>query len=163
MKSDLRRAVLVVAAVVSALCFTTALPASAAPPNEQYDYTDPAQTGCSTSGVTIWAKDLRHPVSGLVTGRMEVRYSMVCETNWVRINTYVGGASARKIIQRYRTHAPAGGSVPFAEDNTVDTYLGWSYGLQFYALSWVCIAVGGVIELNGEVIGSNGQALDQVC
>lgn len=163
MKSQLRRLALFVAAVVSALCLTTALPASAAPPYGQYDYTDPAQTGCSASAITIWSKDLRHPVSGVVNGRMEVRYSTVCETNWVRVNNYVNGASARKIIQRYRTHAPNGGTVEFAEDNTVDTYFGWSYGLQFYAPSWVCIAVGGVIELNGQVIGSNGQGLDQVC
>jgi hypothetical protein len=163
MESHFRRASLVVAAIVAALFLTATAQANAAPPYGQYDYTDPAQTGCAASAVTIWAKDLRHPVSGAVTGRMEVRYSTACETNWVRINNYVNGASARKIIQRYRTNAPGGGSVEFAEDNTVDTYYGWSYGLQFYAPAWVCVAVGGVIELGGQVIGSNGQGLDQVC
>jgi hypothetical protein len=162
-KSQLRRAALIVAATLSALSLATVPSAGAAPPYGQYDYTDPAQTGCSASAATIWSKDLRHPVSGVVNGRMEVRYSTVCETNWVRVNNYVNGAKARKLIQRSRTHAPAGGVVEFAQDNTVDTYFGWSYGLQFYAPSWVCVAVGGVIELNGQVIGSNGQALDQVC
>lgn len=162
MSTGIRRAV-VAALVAVATCFVSGVQASAAPPYLQYDYTDPAQTGCSATGVTIWAKDLTHPVTGAVTGRMELRYSTACETNWVRINNYVNGASARKIIQRYRTNAPGGGSVEFAQDNTVDTYYGWSYGLQFYAPSWVCVAVGGVIELNGQVIGHNGQGLEQVC
>jgi hypothetical protein len=151
-----------VAVVLGVLCLV-APQADAAPPNLQYDYTDPAQTGCSASATTIWAKDLTNPASGVITGRMEVRYSTACQTNWVRVNNYVNGATARKIIQRYRTNAPEGGSVPFAEDSTADTYFGWSYGLQFYAPSWVCVAVGGVIELNGQTIGINGQGLDQVC
>lgn len=94
---------------------------------------------------------------------MEVRYSTTCQTNWVRVDNYVNGASASKIVQRYRTHAPTGGSVPFAEDITVDTYFGWSYGLPFYAPSWVCVAVGDVIEQDEQVIGTNGPGLDQVC
>lgn len=161
--TNLLRRVALVAATAAALLSVAVLPATAAPPYLQYDYTDPAQRGCSTSAVTIWAKDLRHPATGAVTGRMEVRYSTACQTNWVRVNNYVNGATAHKTIQRYRTHAPEGGSVPFASDTTADTYFGWSYGLQFYAPSWVCVAVGGVIEHNGQVVGTNGQSVDVVC
>ncbi|MEU8051665.1 DUF2690 domain-containing protein [Micromonospora harpali] len=135
----------------------------AAPPGSGYDYTDPAQTGCSATGITIWSKELRHPATGAVNGVLELRYSTACETNWVRVNNYVNGAAAVKIIARPRVHAPTGGSLEYATDSTVDVYYGWSYGLQFYAPSWVCVDVGGMITLNGVVLGSNGQALDRVC
>ncbi|RAN97440.1 hypothetical protein GAR05_03560 [Micromonospora saelicesensis] len=135
----------------------------AAPPGNGYDYTDPAQTGCSATGITIWSKELRHPATGAVNGVMELRYSTACETNWVRVNNYVNGAAARKIIVRPRVHAPAGGSLEYAEDSTVDVYHGWSYGLQVYAPSWVCVDVGAVLIDGTAVIGSNGQALDRVC
>ncbi|SCL26930.1 Protein of unknown function [Micromonospora pallida] len=155
----------IVAALVLAvgLALAPAGTAQAAPPGTGYDYTDPAQTGCSASAITIWSKDLRHPATGVVNGVMELRYSTVCQTNWVRVNNYVSGAAARKIIVRPRVHAPYGGSLEYAMDSTVDVYYGWSYGLQFYAPSWVCVEVGAVLTLGTEVIGQNGQALDQVC
>lgn len=150
-------------ALAAGLALAPARFAHAAPPGAGYDYTDPAQTGCSATGVTIWSKQLRHPATGVVNGVMELRYSTACQTNWARVNNYVAGAAARKIIVRQRVHAPEGGSLEYATDNTVDVYQGWSYGLQFYAPSWVCVQVGATLTLGETVIGSNGQALDQVC
>ncbi|QDY11158.1 DUF2690 domain-containing protein [Micromonospora sp. HM134] len=150
-------------ALTVGLVLGTAGPTQAAPPGSGYDYTDPAQTGCSATGITIWSKELRHPATGTVNGVMELRYSTACETNWVRVNNYIPGAAATKIITRPRVHAPAGGSLEYATDSTTDVYYGWSYGLQFYAPSWVCVDVGAVLTLNNAVIGSNGQALDRVC
>jgi hypothetical protein len=150
-------------ALIVGLALVPAGTAQAAQPGTGYDYTDPAQMGCSASAITIWSKELRHPATGAVNGVMELRYSTVCQTNWVRVNNYVSGAAARKIIVRPRVHTPYGGSLEYAMDSTVDVYYGWSYGLQFYAPSWVCVEVGAVLTLGTEVIGQNGQALDQVC
>ena len=150
-------------ALAAGLVLASAPSAQAAPPGSGYDHTDPAQTGCSATAITIWTKQLRHPATGVVNGAMELRYSTACQTNWVRVDNYVNGAAARKIIVRQRVHAPEGGSLEYAIDNTVDVYHGWSYGLQLYAPSWVCVEVGAVLTLGDTVIGSNGQALDQVC
>lgn len=148
--------------LIAALTALSAQAAQAAGPNGN-DFTDPAQTGCSNTAVTVWSKNLIHPVTGVVNGRMELRYSTACQTNWVRINNYVNGATAEKILVRQREYLPEGGTVPYAEDHTSDTFYGWSYGLQLYAPAWMCVQVGGVIRLNGAVIASNGQALDRVC
>ncbi|WP_428964774.1 DUF2690 domain-containing protein [Micromonospora fluostatini] len=150
-------------ALTAGLALAPVQPVQAAPPGSQYDYTDPAQTGCSATAVTIWSKQLQHPVTGVVNGVMEVRYSTACQTNWVRVNNYVNGAAATKIMIRPRVHTPEGGSLEYASDTTVDVYHGWSYGLQFYAPSWVCIQVGATLTLGNEVIGSNGQSVDWVC
>lgn len=150
-------------ALVVGLTLVPAQAGQAAPPWGAYDYTDPAQTGCSATAITIWSKELRHPATGVVNGVMEVRYSTACETNWVRVNNYVNGAAAQKTIARLRTHAPGGGSVEYAIDTTTDVYYGWSYGLQFYAPAWVCVDVGAVLRVGDQVVGSNGQALDRVC
>jgi len=137
--------------------------AQAAPPGIGLDNSDPAVTGCSTSAITYWSKNLLNPATGAVNGTVELRYSRSCETNWVRVNNYVGGATAQKTLVRLRTNAPSGGSVPYGQDVTSDTVTGWSYGMQLYAPSWVCVEVGAVITLNGQVIASNGQSLDLVC
>ncbi|MFC4044526.1 DUF2690 domain-containing protein [Dactylosporangium siamense] len=147
----------------AAVAFVPSESAQAAPPGAGIDNTDPSSTGCSASAITYWSKNLTNPATGVVNGTMELRYSRSCETNWVRINNYVSGATAQKTIVRLHTYAPSGGSVPYAQDITSDTVTGWSYGMQLYAPSWVCVQVGGVITLNGQVIASNGQSLDWVC
>ncbi|WP_329171335.1 DUF2690 domain-containing protein [Streptomyces sp. NBC_01477] len=152
-------ACLVAAAVGVPLTTGTATAAT----GSQYDYTDPAATGCSGNAITYWSKNLLNPANGAVTGVVELRYSRTCQTNWVRVNNYVGGAVAEKIIVRPRTLLPQGGSLDYAQDVTDDALTGYSYGLQFYAPAGVCVEVGGVIRLNGVVVGNNGQTFDLVC
>ena len=141
----------------------TAGTAAAAPVESQYDYTDPAATGCSASAITYWSKSLLNPADGTVTGQVELRYSRACKTNWVRVDNYVSGAVARKFIARPWTELPEGGALDYAQDVTDDALTGYSYGLQFYAPAGVCVYVGGFVILNGVTVGQNGQTPDYVC
>lgn len=64
-------------AVLSGLAVGTAPAANAAS-------TDPLSSGCSNGATTIWSQTY------LGYGRVEVRYSPSCGTNWVRISQATG-------------------------------------------------------------------------
>jgi hypothetical protein len=109
MESHFWRAALVVAVVAAAVFPDSDSPGVRGAALRAVRLHRPAQTGCINSAITIWINDLRHPASGIVTGRMELRYSTACETSWVRINNYaVARVHARSSIATTRTPRVAG-------------------------------------------------------
>ncbi|QHF21699.1 DUF2690 domain-containing protein [Rathayibacter sp. VKM Ac-2762] len=74
--------VLAASVVLTATAIGGAPAANAAPTSG-----DPLATGCSTSASTIYMRNY------LGYGKVEVRYSSSCQTNWVRI-TNAGGRQA---------------------------------------------------------------------
>lgn len=107
--------------------------------------------------MTIASYPIHSTVSGSVVGTLEVRYSAACDTNWVRANNTVPGATVYKFIERYRTHLPAGGSLPYATQTEADVALGWSYGMQFDGASVACIGVGAwFTDSSGAIIATAG-------
>jgi hypothetical protein len=137
--------------------FTSAGSASAATPGAPYDNTDPSSTGCSADGVTIASYPIKDP-SNNVLGTVEVRYSATCNTNWVRVNNTVTGASADKYIERISSYnAGTNTGLPFTYTFAEDPGLGWSYGNQVGGASTNCINVWGrLVDSSGTIIANSG-------
>lgn len=49
---------------------------------------DPEEAGCAEGSLTVDGADIIDPVSGELVAMLELRYSRVCQTNWVRITRY---------------------------------------------------------------------------
>ena len=149
-----RTTLLAVGAAIALLTGAVAPVASAAP----YDGSNPATTGCANTAVVVATANVVNPQNGAITGVAELRYSTSCQTNWVRVNNYVSGATAIKNINRLASS----GYGAFSQSET-DSVTGWSYGMQAYAPGATCISWGGFITLNGQQIGSTGQSPIVTC
>lgn len=80
---------ILVPGVGAALTLVLALAGPASAAALPYDNTNPATTGCSGSGYTVGTRNIVS-VSGQVIGRVELRYSSVCGTNWGRTTSTIG-------------------------------------------------------------------------
>jgi hypothetical protein len=107
-----------------------------------WDYTNPATTGCATGSYAIASYPIKVNFTGATVGTLEVRWSPSCQTNWVRVNNTIGGSSYKYIL-RY-----AGPGYNSAVETEWDSGTGWSYSMQLYAP--------GCIEVYGDIYGPNG-------
>jgi hypothetical protein len=131
--------------------------AAAAAIGSPYDYSNPQTTGCAADGQSIASYPIRSTVTNAVVGTLEVRYSPSCDTNWVRANNTVPGATVHKYIERHRTHLPTSGTLPYASQTESDTALGWSYGMQFGGAAIACVGVGAwFTDSSGAIIATAG-------
>jgi hypothetical protein len=62
------------------------------------DGQDPVQTGCVNGAYTV-ASDYIYE-SGVVIGRVDLRYSPTCKTNWARTISYIGPETIDAVITR---------------------------------------------------------------
>jgi hypothetical protein len=86
----------------------TATPASAASCFGAYcEGQDPVDTGCSADAVTVATAAITNS-SGNVIGRVDLRWSNSCETNWTRTVSYIGGqqlvAQSIALSDQYSTY-----------------------------------------------------------
>lgn len=62
------------------------------------DGQDPVQTGCANGAYTV-ASDYIYQW-GVAIGRVDLRYSPACETNWTRTISYIGPETIDAVITR---------------------------------------------------------------
>ncbi|WP_181282091.1 DUF2690 domain-containing protein [Arthrobacter woluwensis] len=128
---NLARATIAGIVAICSLWFFAA-PANAA---ESHHGQDPQASGCAASASTIYSQAL---TGG---GRLEVRYSPVCETNWVRVT----GQGAYYIIGSIRS---LHGALPGEGVVGYHGYSGQSYwSPMVYAPGSTCVFIEGDIYL----------------
>jgi hypothetical protein len=54
------------------------------------DGKDPVQTGCSSNAYTVTSAPIYQQTSGRLIGRVYLRYSPSCGTNWAKVERYDG-------------------------------------------------------------------------
>lgn len=80
---------------------------------------DPNATGCSADATTLLSKNIVNS-SGQSIGKIELRWSPTCQTNWARVTSFIGSAPLGASVER-----EAGVDGPFAEEcvPTCDTFV----------------------------------------
>jgi len=86
------------AAAAMAVCcgatFSTLSHKAAAAPDRptRYDLDglDPMESGCAADAITVAEKDIYRNDDNTRIGKVELRYSRVCGTNWARVERYDG-------------------------------------------------------------------------
>jgi Protein of unknown function (DUF2690) len=118
---------------------SAALPARAAGcSGMSCDGQDPVQTGCVNDAYTV-ASDYIYE-SGVVIGRVDLRYSPTCGTNWTRTISYIGPETIDAVI----TRDDIGEHFDEYLDNVTNVYTD-----MIYAPSPICAQGGGIIYVNG--------------
>ena len=102
------------------------------------DGQDPVQTGCANSAYTI-ASDYIYRL-GIVIGRVDLRYSPTCETNWTRTISYMGPQTLDAVV----TEEDIGYHLNEYLDNVTNVYTD-----MIYAPSPICAQGLGIIYVNG--------------
>jgi hypothetical protein len=119
-----------------ALVLGLAGPASAAV--LPYDNTNPSSTGCAGSGYTVGTRNIVS-VTGQVIGRVELRYSNACGTNWSRVTSTIGTQQLLVWVDRPVDGAttwggPGGDPGPYASTS--------AFSDQLYGNGYVVCALG---------------------
>ncbi|MGH3175505.1 MAG: DUF2690 domain-containing protein [Streptosporangiaceae bacterium] len=129
-----------IALIISPLIlFSVAMPAQAAGCSGRgCDGGDPVQTGCVTGAYTV-ASDYIYYL-GTVIGRVDLRYSPVCETNWTRTISYIGPQSLDAVV----TEEDIGYHLNEYLDTVTSVYTD-----MIYAPSPTCAQGFGIIYVNG--------------
>jgi hypothetical protein len=147
-----RLASVVVAAVASAIALVgLAGPASAA--NLPYDNTNPVTTGCAASGYTVGSRSITS-ISGQAIGKVELRYSSACGTNWSRVTSYIGSTS----LLAWSTRSFDGVTTYGGPGGDPGPYYGTSaYSDQLYGNGYTVCAYGALPDPNnwGNYAGTN--------
>lgn len=146
-----RAAATAATALVSFVGIAAVAPSASALTANQYDHTDPtARIGpggraCNSQGYQI----NKTTYIGYSGAQLQVFYSTLCGTNWIRVtgNPY-GGAAVK-----YLNSSPDG---PGFNDRTIDYGSGSSYGLQMYAPGCIFVSVG--LYAPGDSLLGNGRA-----
>lgn len=129
----------IVLIISSLILFTAAMPAQAAGCSGMgCDGQDPVQTGCANSAYTI-ASDYIYRL-GIVIGRVDLRYSPTCETNWTRTISYMGPQTLDAVV----TEEDIGYHLNEYLDNVTNVYTD-----MIYAPSPICAQGLGIIYVNG--------------
>ena len=154
---------LVAAAALLLGGIVAATPASAGgPTGSPYDGTDPATTGCSANAITVFAKNMRNPTTQAITGQMEVRYSLTCQTNWIRVNNLVPGAATSMYLFRIPTYEPGSPLERAAWGDLTENYYGPVWSNQVFTGPTGCVYVRAEQRVNGRMVGSTGLSLTGV-
>jgi hypothetical protein len=85
-------ALLTIIALTLSLFFSTPPVAAAGCSGTGCDGKDPVQMGCSGDAYTVNSADIRNS-SNQVIGRVDLRWSPSCKTNWGKVVSYVGSAN----------------------------------------------------------------------
>jgi hypothetical protein len=115
------------------------------------------QTGCANSAYTVASEPILDPLAstpqGATIGRVELRYSTTCHTNWARVDSYIGSrwmeAFAYRPADRVSTLGAGGdpgpwnGTQVYSDQlygyNTVVCAYGTLYGYWGGWTSWVSV------------------------
>ena len=135
--SSVRRSAL---ALTSAGAIAVLLPiTTAGAATHPYDRTNPETTGCANSAYTVGSVNLKN-TAGTVIGRLELRYSNVCRTNWARVDSYVGNQNLYAYAQRQVDFVTTKG----ADGDPGPWYTSVAYSDQLYGYRLTVCAVGGI-------------------
>lgn len=96
---------------------------ASSPSRENCDSKDPQQQGCSGDAYTVTggSADIKDR-NGVVIGKVELRYSNTCQSNWCRVQSLIGAASLSGTINR-----EGGGSSSAKFDNVSSMYTDMVY------------------------------------
>ena len=72
---------------------------------------DPQASGCSANAITLSSARLLTPQGGNV-GSIEMRYSRICGTQWIRVNSSITSCSPHPCANMARIRRPAGPDGP---------------------------------------------------
>ncbi len=91
---------------------------ASSPSSENCDSKDPQEQGCGGDAYTVTGgtADIKDN-NGAVIGRVELRYSKTCQSNWSRVTSNIGAASLSGTINR-----EGGGSYSAKFDNVPSMY-----------------------------------------
>jgi Protein of unknown function (DUF2690) len=121
------------------ILFSAATPAQAAGCSGMgCDGQDPVQTGCVNGAYTVASDYIYY--FGTVIGRVDLRYSPTCETNWTRVISYIGPQYLDAVV----TEEDIGYHLNENLDNVTNVYTD-----MIYAPSPICAQGGGIIYVNG--------------
>jgi hypothetical protein len=124
----------------SLILFSRVLPAHAAECSGMgCDGQDPVQTGCVNGAYTVATDDI-YDNNGAVIGRVDLRYSPTCETNWTRTISYIGPQTLDAVV----TRDDIGYHLNEYLDNVTNVYTD-----MIYAPSPICAQGLGIIYENG--------------
>jgi hypothetical protein len=79
---------------------------------------DPQASGCSADAKTLASARLIAPFDGVDYGSIEMRYSNICGTQWIRINSRITDCSGEPCANDAtitRLSGPDGGSITFSD------------------------------------------------
>ena len=117
-----------------------------------YDNTDPSATGCAGSGYTVGSRNITS-VTGQVIGRVELRYSSACGTNWSRVVSTIGSRPllawvVRQVDGVSTAGGPGGDPGPYSGTS--------AFSDQLYGNGYVVCAWGALPDpANGNYTGTN--------
>jgi Protein of unknown function (DUF2690) len=103
------------------------------------DGQDPTLTGCASSAYTV-VSDYIYNSADTVIGRVDLRYSPTCGTNWARTTSYIGAETLDAVVTRDDQ------GIHYNEylNNVTNVYTD-----MIYAPTPACAQGGGIIYVNG--------------
>lgn len=140
-------------AAASAAAATLALAGPASAATLPYDNTSPTATGCVSSAYVVGPRVITSS-NGQAVGRVELRYSSGCGTNWSGVVSYIGvqpllAWSVRQADGATTWGGPGGDPGPYSSTT--------AYSDQLYGRGYVVCAWGAIPDPNngGAYTGSN--------
>lgn len=117
-----------------------------------YDNTNPSGTGCAGSGYTVGSRNIVS-VTGQVIGRVELRYSSACGTNWSRTVSTIGS----RPLLTWVVHQVDSATTYGGPGGDPGPYTGTSaFSDQLYGNGYVVCAWGALPDpANGNYTGTN--------
>jgi Protein of unknown function (DUF2690) len=100
---------------------------------------DPSLTGCASSAYTV-VSDYIYNSTSTIVGRVDLRYSPTCGTNWARTTSYIGAQTLDAVVTRNDE------GIHYNEylNNVTNVYTD-----MVYAPTPACAQAGGIIYING--------------
>lgn len=107
---------------------------------------DPEEAGCAEGSLTIDGADIVDPVTGELVALVELRFSRICQTNWVRITRF---ARAQLRMEAYLRDAD--GAILEETRVVVPRDQVYGYGGMWYAPKGRLLQACGIVEGMEEV------------
>ncbi len=102
---------------------------------------DPEEAGCAEGSLTIDGENIVDPASGELVAMLELRFSRICQTNWVRITRY---ARSPRRMEAYLRDSD--GKILEPTRVVVERDQVYGYGGMWYAPKGELLQACGVVE-----------------
>jgi hypothetical protein len=125
---------------------------------------DPAASGCSASVSVLNSMPMRLP-SGTQVGTIEMRYSKICKTQWIRVYSYYtncSGEPCRNSTYIYRPAGPDGGGVEYYDTGRGGAGQPYQWSSMVYTPNTRSCGRG-EIDADGQLGYANGSSQVLVC
>lgn len=119
---------------------------------EECNGRDPEEAGCAEGSLTVGGEDIIDPVSGELVAMLELRFSRVCQTNWVRITRYARAPLRMEAYLRDGDGNILEGTRVVVERDQVYGYGGMWYTPKGAMLLQACGVVEGIEEARSRLM-----------